>query len=407
MRYLEPYKLARNFYFSDRVLKSSLQLSRDIRLKGAALKEGGVDVIDLAGYLIESPYGEVESHIENIRAAVQDALKNGWPKPDLRGIRGLRTAISEMALHDLRVEVDSESEILVTGGGSMQAIYNVMQATINSGDEVITFVPGLTYDEHIRMAGGRPVLFQLKEEEGFSFNFEDVERAVTERTKMLVVNSPHNPTGHVAGKNELEGLADIAKKHDLLVLSDEVLWKWVYNDYEHLSIATISDMQDRTIIASSSTKNGMFDWRIGWLIANEALVRQVEKIAFWQNEFSPPLLQIAAEAHLRVLDEWIPKVRKTMQEKMNLIYDGLSKIERISCVKPQGGLTVFPNIGSVCRSSTAFANNLLDAERVLVSPGIAYAGESHIRVGYSPPKEQIKDAVERIERFVKSTIKER
>lgn len=406
MRYLEPYKLARDFYFSDRVLKANLQLSRDLRLKGGALKEKGADVIDLAGYLIESPYGEVESHIDAIRAAVQDALKDGWPRPDLRGIRGLRTAISEMALRDLDIEVDPESEILVTGGGSMQAIYNIMQATINPGDEVIIFSPGLTYDEHIQLAGGRPVFVQLKEEEGFRFDMEDVERAITAKTRMLVVNSPHNPTGHVAERNELDSLADIAKKHDLLVLSDEVLWKWVYDDYRHVSIASLSDMRERTIIVSSVTKNGMFDWRVGWSIANEAIVRQVEKIAFWQNEFAPPLLQIGAEGHLRGFSEWIPAVRKVMEEKMDLIYSGLAKIEQILCFRPQGGLTVFPNIRNVCRSSMTFANDLLDAESVLVAPGIAYLGESHVRVGYSPSKEQITEAIERIERFIESRVKE-
>lgn len=386
-----------NAWFSDRVMKTKSQLHRDVRAKGHRMIKKGVDIIDLSSYVIEQPHGSFPAPPDYVIGAVREALKSGWGgTPPLRGRLTLRRAIAERWEREQGIDVDPESNILVSSGGGMQALYNVFQTIINPGDEVLIFCPGLTFDDQVRLAGGVPVYVELKEEEGYKFNSEDVEKAITHKTKVIFLNSPHNPSGHVASREELEGLADVAKDHNLLVISDEILFKWVYDGREHISIASLPDMQERTIIESSVTKSGMFDWRIGWIIANEEFIKQVEKVMFWQNEISPPLLQIAAEAHLERLDSWITDIVKEEQERRDLICNELGKIDGLSVVKPQGCTMCFPNISNFERDSIKFVDYLIEEGHVLVQPGVSYLGEGHVRIGFHRTKEEIKEAIERL-----------
>lgn len=392
---LDGYLWEARYFTSARVSRSNLQVGKDrLKSKASQMRERGVRIADLSSYIIERPYGSVRSPPENVLEAVRRAVESGWPEPDLRGISSLRRTIAEVE-GKKGIDVDPDSEVIVTGGGAMQGLYNTLQAILDPGDEVMVFGPGLSFDEHVKLAGGIPIYLELKEEDGYRFDPEAIEKAISPRTKVMILNTPHNPTGHVATREELEGLADLVKRKRVIVISDEVVWKWVYDGHEHISFASLPDMRDRTIIVSSVTKSGMFDWRIGWVIGNPGLIERVEKVMFWQNEFSSPLLQVAAEAHLSGLDRWIRPIVEEQERKRDVIYSGLVKAG-YRCFKPQGHLTVFPNISSFMRSSVKFAEYLLDKGRVLVSPGIAYLGEGHIRVGFHKSLEEIRDAVERM-----------
>jgi aminotransferase len=249
------------------------------------------------------------------------------------------------------------------------------------------------------MSDGVPVFVDLHEEEGYRFNAEAIERGVSPKTKIMIVNTPNNPTGHVATKGELLQVADIAERHNLIVLSDEILWNWVYDGRRHISFASLPGMKERTVVLSSVTKSGLFDSRIGWVCANAELITQLEKIMFWQNEIAPPICQIAAEAHLRKLKEWITPIVKNVAKGRDIMHEGLRKAG-IPCFKPEGNLTMFPDISSFEDSSMKMSKYLLEDAHVLVAPGVRYNGEGHLRLGFHKTYEEITVGTERVQRSI-------
>lgn len=381
-------------FASDRVKMARLQLGREeLEPLISRMKERGIDVIDLGGYVVESPHGPVPPP-QHVLDAVRHAMETGWQAPGLRGYSSLREVIAGLE-KEKGIDVDPASEILVTSGGVMQGMFNMLLATINPGDEVLVFRPGLSFDEQVKLVGGVPVFVQLKEGEGYRFDAEEVERAMSPRTKVVILNTPHNPTGHVATMDELQRIAEVVQDHDVTVFSDEILWNWVYDGRRHISIASLPGMRDRTVIFSSVTKCGMYDWRIGWVTASAEMISQVEKIMFWQNEFSPPLCQIAAEAHLLRLKEWIRDIVPEEELHRDLMYDGLLKLG-LKSFKAEGHLTMFPTISTYESSSIKFVKHLLETAHVLVAPGVRYHGESHLRVGFNRTTEEIRDAIDRM-----------
>jgi aspartate/methionine/tyrosine aminotransferase len=394
---MERAKISSKLSPSQRVINANLQAKVELNAKAARMRSQGIRVIDMSGYLIERPYGSIETPTY-VLDATRKTLDNGWPPPSLRGLQSLRETIAHVEKVDKKIDTDPNSEIIVSSGGTMQALYNVLQALIHPNDEVLVFRPGLGYDEQVKLAEGIPIYIDLKESEGYKYNSDNIRKAITSKTKMVILNSPHNPTGHVATRQELMEIAEVVEDHDLLVLSDEVLWKWVFSESEFVSFASIPGMKERTIRTSGVTKIGMFDWRIGWVAGSAELMQQIEKIMFWQNQFSPPILQVAAQAHLERLDQWIQPIIRLEQEKRDILYEGLMKAG-FSCFKPQGTLTTFPSIVQFANSSTVFSGDLLENAHILVSPGIAYLGEGHLRVGFGNDKQEIVEAIERINRF--------
>ena len=397
---IDNYLWDSSYHTSQRLVKSNLQLGKPrLKNKVAEMIAKGIQITDLSGYIVEKPYGYIKSPPEYVFSAVKEALESGWPEPELRGIPSLRGTIAKLESRK-GIDTDPDTEILVTGGGAMQGIYNVLQAILDPGDETLVFAPSLAYDEQVKLAGGRPVYVELEENSGYKLNASDIKKAITPRTKVMILNTPHNPTGHVASREELEEIAEIVKQSNLIVISDEVVWKWLYDDREHISFGSLDGMRDRTITVSSVTKSGMLDWRIGWVIATEGFIKNVEKLMFWQNQFSPPLLQVAAEAHLKGLDEWIRPIVRDQQKKRDLLYNGLISAG-CRCFKPEGHLTAFPNISAFHKSSVRFSEFLLEKAHVLVSPGIAYLGEGHIRVGFNQSAERVKEGVENMGRVLR------
>jgi aspartate/methionine/tyrosine aminotransferase len=210
-----------NSLFSGRVLSANLQLGKqELNKKAKELIEAGVNIIDLSGYLIERPRGTVPSPPQYVMDAVTQALRKELQETDIRGLATLREIIAEIEGKKTRLDIDPESEVMVTSGGVMQGMFNVLQALVEPGDEVLIFRPGLSYDDQIKLAGGIPVFVNLKQEQGYTFDSSKLESAITPKSKLLILNTPHNPTGHVASRTELEGIAEVVKRHNLIVLSD-------------------------------------------------------------------------------------------------------------------------------------------------------------------------------------------
>jgi aspartate/methionine/tyrosine aminotransferase len=392
---MESYHWAREHFLSERVKASSLQLRHSIDTKAAQLSRQGIRIIDLSD---ETNMG---GDLDYVKDAVSKMLHEGLPPGELRGLLSLRTVLAEKEKEEKGLDLDPDSNVMITTGGSMQSLYMAIHATIGPGDEVLVGYPGLTFDEIVKLAGGTPVYFPIPEEKGYTFDFEAIESAITPRTKMIIITSPHNPTGRVFERSELEGIAEIAIRHNLLVLSDEVHEKNVWDNRKHVSIATLPEMQERTIISCSVTKcYHMFRWRVGWVIGNAKLIEGMEKIMMWSCQFPPPLTQAGAEALLTglrgPLRDWFRSIQRELEERRNLLWDLLNKIDGFVPFKPQGTFLSFTNVGSIDSSSIRLSDYLLEKANVLVSPGIAYLGEGHLRISSDRPKEEINEALSKI-----------
>jgi aspartate/methionine/tyrosine aminotransferase len=339
------------------------------------------------------PEFDVPNHIYE---AIRTYSKSKLREIPTEGLIELRQAISEKVEHKNKVLFNPDKEVIVTVG-AMQGISAIMQTFINQGDEVLITQPGFTFDSPIMLAGGTPVYVPLSEEKRFVLEPEELEKRITEHTKMIVVNTPHNPTGHVLTLGELEAIAETAKKHDLLVLSDEVFENFVYDGLKHYSIAFLPGMRERTIIVNSLSKNyAMYDWRVGYLAADEQIMKHVKVVHCWTVSFHSPPVQLAALAALTGPQEWVEKMVKEYEKRRNLAVDMLNKIPGISCIKPEGTIVCFPNVSGFGLPSVKLAEYLVEETKVVTSPGEAWLGEGHLRIALTIPEKEIVTVFEKI-----------
>jgi aspartate/methionine/tyrosine aminotransferase len=391
---MERYHWAREDYLSARVKSASLQLRHHLDVRAGQIAAGGSRVYDFSD---ETNMGAEQ---EPVKQAVIDMVKKGLPVGELRGLSSFRQVIAEKEKEEKGLDLDPDKNIMVTSGGSMQSMYFAMQATIDPGDEVIFGYPGLTVDEIAKLAGGKPVYVPIRHETGYRYDLEALERAITPKTKMIYFNSPNNPTGRVFPRDEVQQIADIAIDHDLLVLSDEVHETNVWDGRKHVSIATLPGMQDRTIVCNSITKcYHMFRWRVGWMLANEHLIDQVDKLMMWSAQFPPPLMQAGAEALLRgirgELKDWYRETQADLQLRRDTLWGWLSSMPGFVPFKPEGTFLSFSDTSSLDRSSVKLAEYLLEEAHVLVAPGISYLGEGHLRISFDRPRDEINEGMER------------
>jgi aminotransferase len=340
---------------------------------------------------------------ERFREAAIRSIKEGKTKYTSNyGIRPLRDAISEHTAKLRGVRYDPEREIIVTVGVS-EAVDLALRATLNEGDEVILADPSyVAYVPGIVLAGGVPVAVPTREEDDFRLRPDDVEAAITPRTRAILLGFPNNPTGAVLEKEDVEGIARLAAEHDLLVYSDEIYDRLVYGT-EHHSIVSLPEMKERTVyLAGFSKSYAMTGWRVGYACAPAEIIEQMMKIHQYTVMCVPTAAQYAAlealatgEAEvLRMVGEY-DKRRQYMWRRFNDM--------GLHCFEPRGAFYCFPNITSTGLSDDDFCVQLLKQERVVVVPGNAFGerGRGHIRACYAASMEQIVDACDRIERFVK------
>jgi len=343
----------------------------------------------------------------HIREAAKKALDEGYTHyTHTAGLLELREAIAEKLRKENNIKADPETEITVTIGG-FAAIFSTLQAVINPGDEVIIPEPVWpSYGGLVKLAGGKPVLFQLRAP-NYPFNADLLKERITERTKMVIINTPNNPTGAVYKPQELMALASLAKRHDFLVLADEVYEKIIFDGAQHLSIASLGGMKERTVTVNSFSKTyAMTGWRVGYVVANEEVTAGLRRIHSYAVSCVSPVFQRAALTALTASQDCVRQMVKDYRERRDIVVEALNDIAGFSCIKPKGTFYVFPNIQGVKLSSTDFAQRMLKEAGVATIPGSAFgqSGEGHLRMSVAVSKEDLLEAVKRIRSFVKSLV---
>lgn len=318
------------------------------------------------------------------------------------GLKELRQEICQFMKRRQDLTYDPLSEVLVTVGGS-EAIDLAMRALLNPGDEVIFCEPCyVSYLPCIVLSGGVPVKIPLKEEHQFRLKPEELEAAITPKTKVIILSFPNNPTGAVMEREDLEAIAEVIKRYDVVVVSDEIYSELTYTGKKHVSIAEIDGMKERTILINGFSKSfAMTGWRMGYALAPKEVMRQMIKIHQFTIMAAPTTSQYAGIDALRNCDDDISEMRESYNQRRRYL---LKKMEELGlpCFEPFGAFYIFPNISQFGLSSEEFATRLVQEERVAVVPGTAFgeSGEGFVRISYAYSLESLKKALERIERFV-------
>ena len=320
-----------------------------------------------------------------------------------KGFIKLREEISAYLKRKFSLGYSPEKEVLVTVGGS-EAIDLCIRALINKGDEVLIPEPSFVcYVPITQMAGGVPVTIKTTAENKFKLMVEDLEKAVTDKTKLLVLPYPNNPTGGIMERDELKAVADFAIKHDLIVLSDEIYAELTYTGHRHVSIAELPGMKERTVIVNGFSKShSMTGWRMGYAVGPAEIISPMTKLHQFAIMSAPTMSQYAAIEALRNGDEDIEKMRSEYDMRRRLIVDGLNKMG-LTCFEPEGAFYVFPSIKSTGLSSAEFCEKLIYSKGVAVVPGDAFgeSGEGFVRISYCYSINHITEALERMQAFIK------
>ncbi len=338
----------------------------------------------------------------HIREAGIQALQSGKTfYTSNAGLQELRAAISSYTKRKTGLTYNPENQIIVTVGGS-EAIDLALRALLNAGDEVIYLEPGfVSYYPCIKLADGVPVPIRLTEENRFRLKPEQLEAAVTPKSKVLILSYPNNPTGAVMEKEDLEALLPVIQKHDLIVISDEIYGELTYG-VKHCSIAGLPGMEQRTIIINGFSKSfAMTGWRLGYALGNHEIIEQMVKIHQFAVMCAPTISQYAAIEAMEQGDGDIEAMRESYDQRRKFLYHELQRLG-LPCFEPQGAFYMFPNIREFGLSSGEFALKLLKEEKVAVVPGDSFGecGEGFVRISYATSLQNLKEAVNRIFRFL-------
>lgn len=317
------------------------------------------------------------------------------------GLKELRMEIAKFLHRRYGLEYDFNKEMMITVGGS-EAIDIAMRAMLDPGDEVLIPQPSyVSYYPCCILANGTPVIIELKAENEFRLKPEELEAAITPKTKLLVLPYPNNPTGAVMEKSDLEAIAEIIKKHDLYVLSDEIYSELTYTD-NHVSIASLPEMKERTIVINGFSKShAMTGWRLGYACGPEIIIKQMLKIHQYAIMCAPTTSQYAAIDAMKNGDEDVQKMREEYNGRRRYLLHRFKEMG-LECFEPFGAFYMFPCIKEFGMTSEEFATALLNAKKVAVVPGTAFGdcGEGFLRVSYAYSLEDLKVALGRIEEFI-------
>ncbi len=319
------------------------------------------------------------------------------------GLLELREEIDTYTKRKFGVSYDPRSEILVTVGGS-EAIDMMIRSVITPGDEVLIPEPSFVcYKPCTIMAGGVPVTIETREEDEFRLTPEQLKAAITDRTKLLILPYPNNPTGGVMSKADLEAIAEVLEGTDILVLSDEIYGELRYGDEHHTMFSAVEGMRERTVVVNGFSKTfAMTGWRLGYALGPAPIIAAMTKLHQYAIMSSPTTSQYAAIEALRSCDQEVEQMRQEYNYRRRYIVDGFRNMG-LSCFEPLGAFYVFPCIKSLGMTSDEFCQRLLEEEKVAVVPGSAFgkSGEGFVRCSYAYSIENIQTALERIESFVK------
>jgi len=382
-----------------KVIKPAITLA--LAAKAQVLRAQGVDLVNFTA-------GEPDFDTpERIKEAAVHALKKGMTKyTDVRGIAPLREAIVQTYQRDQGLSYNKD-EVLVSCGAK-HAIYNVMQGIVDKGDEVIIPAPyWVSYVDMVLLAGGSPTIVPTKEENGFRITTDQLQEALTPRTRLFVLNSPCNPTGATYSAEELVALSRILEKHDCFVISDDIYEKILYDGLRFQNIVTINPgLRERTIIVSGVSKTyAMTGWRIGYALGPASVIDAAGKIQSQSTSNPTSIAQAAALEALSGPQDEVGVMVREFQKRRDLIVRQINRIPGLSCFRPQGAFYVFPNVRSLLgkkasRKELATANEiaqyLLEEARVLVVPGEDFGSSENVRFSYATSLEEIEKGCERI-----------
>jgi aspartate aminotransferase len=377
-----------------------------ITAKARAMKAEGIDVI---GFGAGEPDFDTPDHIK--KAAIK-ALENGFTKyTDAGGTDELKDAVIGKFKRDNGLEYD-RTQILVSCGGK-HCLYNLAQVLFDTGDEVIIPSPyWVSYPPIVTLADALPVIFETTEESGFKMDLDKLRRAITKRTKALVLNSPCNPSGTTYTESELREIADIVLEKGIYVISDEIYEKIVYDGFQSISIASLdNEIKERTIIAHGVSKTySMTGWRIGFTAGPSSIIEAMNKIQGQSTSNPTSISQKASQEALSGPQDVVEAMVGEFQKRRDYIIDRLNSLEGVTCVKPAGAFYAFPNFSSYLgksfrekpiRNSMDLADYLLDFARVAVVPGAAFGTEGFERLSFATSMENIEIGIDRIEKALK------
>jgi aspartate aminotransferase len=377
-------------------LTPSLTLSIDSKAK--AMKAEGIDV---CGFGAGEPDFDTPDHI---KAAAIAALEAGFTKyTPSAGLPELRQAIAEKLEADNQIKY-RPSQIIVSSGAK-HSCYNAILATCQAGDEVLIPSPyWVSYPDMVKLAGADPVIVPTTERNGWKMRASDFENAMTPRTKMLILNTPGNPTGSVYTREELEAIVEVAAEEDIYILSDEIYEKLVYDEVKHVSVASLSqEAYDLTITVNGFSKAyAMTGWRLGYLAGPEAVAKAVDSIQSHSTSNPTSFAQKGAVAALKGDQQALADMRDEFSMRRNYMYDRITKIPNITAVKPEGAFYILVNISQLGLSSQNFADRLLSKANVAVIPGAAFGDDRTVRLSYATSIDIIKKGLDRFQDFCRT-----
>ena len=388
-------------------LGSSIDASITMSVTALAnqLKKEGKSVISMSA-------GEPDFDTPDyIKSAAIEAIQNGKTKyTAAAGLPELKSAICEKFKADQHLDFTPDQ--IVVSCGAKHTIFNILMATINPGDEVIIPTPyWVSYPDQVALLGGTPVFVHTSDESQFKITPEQLKSAITDRTKMVILNSPSNPTGMVYTRDELQALADVIVANDIWVLSDEIYEKLVYAQ-EHVSIAQLgSEIAEKTLLVNGHSKAfSMTGWRIGYCAVPSSLATVMSRIQSHTTSNPVSFSQWGAIAALTTPLDAVYEMRDAFQRRRDLLVDGLNAIDGIRCIKPEGAFYAFPNISELLGRSTAagpikdsvaFCQQLLQDQLIAAVPGSGFGADDYIRLSYATSDDAIKQALDRLQTFVK------
>jgi len=384
--------------FAKRMGGLGTETAFEVLAKAKALEKEGREIIHLE---IGEPDFDTPN---NIKEAAIKAMKGGYTHyVPAAGIPELRTAIAEYLSKSRRIDVDPE-EVVVTPGAKPIIFFSIL-ACVEPGDEVLYPNPGFPiYESMINFVGAKPVPMPLKEENNFRIDNEDTVNKITKKTKMIILNSPENPTGGVLSRDNLETIADkIKRRDDIFVLSDEVYCQIIYEG-KHESIASIPGMKEKTILMDGFSKTyAMTGWRLGYAAMRKDFAQKVTQLMINSNSCTCAFTQMAGVEALRGPQRESKKMVEEFRRRREVIVSGLNKIKEITCKKPRGAFYVFPNVQSLRIESKKLSDFMLQKAGVAVLSGTAFGayGDGYMRLSFANSVENIQKAMKRISEAVK------
>ena len=387
---------------AERVMKISPSLTLAIDAKAKQMKAEGIRVFNFG---VGEPDFDTPEHIK--QAAI-DAINKGMTKyTPAAGTLELKQAVVDKFKRENGLNYDISQ--IVISCGAKHSLYNAFQVLVEDGDEVILPAPfWVSHLEQIKIAGAEPVIVMTEEKNGFKMTPEQLEKAITSKTKAVLLNSPCNPTGSVYTKEELEALAEVILKHDIIIISDEIYEKLIYDGLEHVSIASLSDeLKERTVVINGVSKAyAMTGWRIGYAAAPVEIAKKMASLQSHATSNPTSIAQAASVAALNGDQKPVEDMKREFVKRRDYMLNRLLNIDGITCPKPGGAFYLFPNVsayfgkaykGKQINNATDLATLLLDKVQVAVVPGVAFGSDNFVRLSYATSIEVIAEAMDRIE----------